>query len=92
MKDRMIYVSVKHTNAKVLRSITCSLSRDNPNVCVLNPKIAFSHFRTEDYMENSLALLDMCDEMWVVGEIWNAEKYEIEFCRKYKIPVKAVRG
>ncbi len=91
MKNKMVYLSVKHINAKVLRTITGTLSRDNPSVCIINPKIAFSHTKNDEYMENSLALLDMCDEMWVVGEVWNAEKYEIEYCRDYKIPVKAVR-
>lgn len=91
MKDKLVYISDNHINTRLLRNKTCELSLSNPKACILNPKIIFSHLKNEEFMENSLTLLDMCDEMWVVGEVWDANKYEVEYCREHKIPIKAVR-
>lgn len=91
MKDKIIYLSHKTKNAKVSRAVTSMLARDYPSVCIINPRIVFSHLECEEYIENSLTLLDMCDEMWMVDNDKNYENYEIDYCQKHKIPIKIVR-
>ena len=91
MKDKIIYLTHKNKNAKVLRATTSLIARNYPTVCILNPRIVFSHFNCVEFMENSLTLLDMCDEMWIVDSEKNAENYETEYCKKHKIPIRIVR-
>lgn len=91
MKNKLVYISDKYINTKLLRVKTCELSQSNPKACIINPKIAFSHLKSDEFMENCLTLLDMCDEMWVVGEVCDANKYEIDYCREHKIPIRTVR-
>ena len=91
MKDKIVYLSHKTKNVKVSRAVTSATARDYPSVCIINPRIVFSHLSCEEYMENSLTLLDMCDEMWVIDNGKNCENYEFDYCTKHKIPIRTVR-
>ncbi len=87
MKDKIVYLSHNRKNAKIMRAIASIMSRDNPRVCIINPKLTFPYLTGEEYIQNSLTLLDMCDEMWVVGDIEYCENYEINYCREHRIPI-----
>ena len=91
MKDKIVYLSHKAKSTKVSHAITSIMARDYPTICILNPKIIFSHSYCEEYIENSLTLLDMCDEMWIVDSENNSENYELDYCRKHNIPIKIIR-
>lgn len=91
MKDKIVYLAHNLKNAKILRAATSVIADKNPRLCFVNPRIMFSHLNGEEYMESALTLLDMCDEMWIVGDGAKCEHYETEYCREYKIPIKTVR-
>ncbi len=91
MCEKIVYVSTNNKISKKAGSIVRKLALKYYDCCILSPFIAFSHLKNEEFLENSLTLLDMCDEMWVIGDMENSFGFEVEFCEKHKIPIKIIR-
>ncbi len=91
MCEKIVYVSTNNKISKKAGNIVKKLAQRYDDCCILSPFISFSHLKTEEFLDNSLSLLDMCDEMWVIDDIDNSFSFEVEFCKKHKIPIKIIR-
>ena len=70
MKDKIVYATAARYNTKRIRAITCRLADEYDDVCIISPAVMFGCLDREEVYDNSITLLDMCDEMWV----WTMKK------------------
>ena len=91
MKDKIVYATAARYSTKRIRAITCRLADEYDDVCIISPAVMFGCLDREEVYDNSITLLDMCDEMWVLDDEKNMHGYEAENCRKHKIPIRIIR-
>lgn len=91
MRDKLIYVSTNIKISKKVGAIVKKLANEYDDYCILSPYLSFPHLHTEEFLDNSMTLLDMCDEMWIIDEQKNGYGFELEYCNKHNIPIKIIR-
>ncbi|MBO7208367.1 MAG: hypothetical protein J6V58_01370 [Clostridia bacterium] len=91
MCEKIVYVSTNNKISKKAGSIVKKLALRYDDCCILSPFLCFPYLRTEEFLDNCLTLLDMCDEMWVIDNDENSFSFEMEYCNKHKIPIKIIR-
>ena len=100
--DKMVYICHEYgndyENADRVADLVRALSVVYPDTCFVSPIHTFGFMYADlSYahgMKLCLALLDMCDEMWVFGERSNSKGClaEKEYCKRYDIPVREREG
>lgn len=76
--------------------VLLKLNKQFPNYTLLSPIHAtgylYDRLSYDDGMRHCLALLDMCDEMYIVADFNNSKgvQIEIEYARQHNIPVKKI--
>ena len=100
--DKVIYICHEYgndyKNADRVADLVSALSVVYPDICFVSPIHAFGFMYADlsyDHgMKLCLALLDMCDEMWVFGDGSNSKGclVEKEYCRRYDIPITEREG
>lgn len=97
--DKKIYISHafggKKKNLKDVEKIVKQLIKTYPNYLFISPIHSFSfEYYMDDYdygLSKCLALLDICDEVWVTGKNYQDSKgvfEEMVYAHSNKIPVK----
>lgn len=90
MKEKIVYTTAVNYSAKKIKSEVSRLADRFDDICILSPALIFGHLSREEAYDNSITLLDMCDEMWILEDAKNAYGFETEYCRKHKIPVRII--
>ena len=93
---KMIYVSHcyggKRTNKKRIEKIIKKLVEQYPDYCFVSPVHCYGYLYNDvDYdkgMEYCLALLAVCDKMWICSEHSKGVLIEQDYCKSHNIPIR----
>ena len=93
---KMIYISHKYggdkQNKDLIEIITGELIKHYPDYCFVSPVHCFGYLYNDvDYdkgMEYCLALLGLCDEMWICSDYSKGVLIEQEYCKCHNIPIR----